>query len=339
MIDKKMMAWGVGVGALALLGGALWRRRNQYELANKVVFITGGVRGLGLVLARRMLQHGAKVAVCGRDPHEVARADDQLRQYGSEVLCIVCDVTKREEVEATVMEIEGRLGPIDVLVNNAGVIQVGPVESMTIDDYEEAMRVHFFGPLHTTLAVLPSMKRRRTGRIANISSIGGKMAVPHLLPYSASKFALTGFTEGLRAEVKKYGISVTSVIPGLMRTGSAGRAYVKGQHHAEYAWFSMSSALPLITISAERAGRTIIRAIERGDAEVILGLPAKAASAFHALSTPTTTDFLALIDQYLLPDPSTDYTASEKREGREVTQGQRFEKFIEKPAKKNLEVT
>jgi short-subunit dehydrogenase len=231
------------------------------------------------------------------------------------------------------------MGEIDILINNAGVIQVGPMESMTLEDYVEAMRVHFFGPLHTTLAVLPSMKRRGSGRIANVSSIGGKLAVPHMLPYSASKFALTGFTEGLRAELKKYNVAVTSVCPGLIRTGSARRAFVKGRHGAEYAWFSLSAASPMITMSADRASTKIIDAIQRGKAEVILGLPAKAAAAFHALSTPTTADFLALVDQYLLPEPSVDPSALERREGREIRWAEppRLEKFIEHPATKNLE--
>jgi short-subunit dehydrogenase len=195
------------------------------------------------------------------------------------------------------------MGPIDVLINNAGIIQVGPMESMTVDDYAEAMRTNFFGPLHTTLAVLPSMRRRMSGRIVNISSLGGKVATPHLLPYCASKFALTGFSEGLRAELTKYNIKVTTVCPGLMRTGSAIHAQMRGRRDAEYAWFSATAATPLISVSAERAARRILRGISRGDAEVIIGMPAKAASALHALSAPTTEDLLALIDQYVLPDP------------------------------------
>jgi short-subunit dehydrogenase len=339
MIDQKTVGTAIAAGAAAYLLVRLLRQ-SRYDFAGKVVFITGGTRGLGLVLARKLLSRGAKVAICARDPNEIARADEDLRRYGREVLSIVCDVTSREDVESAVMEIEARLGDIDVLINNAGVMTAAPMESLTLEDYEEAMRVHFFGPLHTTLAVLPSMKRRGDGRIANVSSIGGKLAVPHMLPYSASKFALTGFTEGLRAEMKKHGILVTAVHPGLMRTGSARRAYVKGRHRAEYAWFSMSAANPLITMSAERAAEKIIHAIQRGSGEVILGLPAKAAAAFHALSTPTTSDFLALIDQYLLPQPAAGEESRERREGRELAgeEPPRLEKFIERPAEQNLEV-
>src|SRR5205823_4029010 len=131
-----------------------------------------------------------------------------------------CDVTHRREVTQFVRATRERFGRIDVLVNNAGTIEVGPMEVMTLDDYDRAMKTHFWGPLYMVLAVLPELRKRREGRIVNVSSIGGKISVPHLLPYCASKFALTGFSQGLRAELAKDGIVVTTVCPGLMRTGS-----------------------------------------------------------------------------------------------------------------------
>src|SRR5262249_50390239 len=148
---------------------------------------------------------------------------------------VPCDITDRERVEEMVAVVQYRWGPVDVLINNAGTISVGPVETMTLDDYRRAMRTHFWGPLYTIHAVLPAMRRRGTGRIVNISSIGGKVSVPHLLPYNASKFALVGYSEGLRAELARDGIVVTTVCPGLMRTGSPRHAFFKGRHRAEYA--------------------------------------------------------------------------------------------------------
>ncbi|MEJ7710408.1 MAG: SDR family oxidoreductase [Pyrinomonadaceae bacterium] len=138
-----------------------------------------------------------------------------------------------------VQRVTETLGGIDVLINNAGLIQVGPLEVMTLEDYEEAMRTHFWAPLYTILAVLPQMRRRQEGRIVNISSIGGKIAVPHLVPYSASKFALVGLSTGLRTELAKDKIVVTTVSPGLIRTGSPRNATFKGKHREEYAWFSI----------------------------------------------------------------------------------------------------
>ena len=182
-----------------------------------------------------------------------------------------------------VAAVNNRFGHIDVLVNNAGVIQVGPIEVMTHEDFELAMQAHFWGPLNTILAVLPSMRQRRQGRIVNISSIGGKVSVPHLVPYSASKFALVGLSKGLRAELMKDGIEVTTVCPGLMRTGSPRNADFKGQHRFEYAWFSISDALPLLTVSAENAARQIVHACKRGQAELVISIPAKDRSVVRCI--------------------------------------------------------
>src|SRR5262249_17300153 len=163
-----------------------------------------------------------------------------------------CDVTNQDQVQAAVDAVLARWGRIDVLINNAGTISVGPAETMTAEDYEVAMRTHFWGPLYMTLAVLPGMRQRREGRIVNISSIGGKVSVPDLVPYNASKFALVGLSEGLQAELAKDGIVVTTVCPGLMRTGSPRNALFKGQHRAEYVWFSISDSLPILSMSAEK---------------------------------------------------------------------------------------
>jgi NAD(P)-dependent dehydrogenase (short-subunit alcohol dehydrogenase family) len=290
-----------GLG-FVLAARAVVRWSRPYHLRDKVVLITGGSRGLGLTMARQLLHHGAHVAICARDESELERARSDLGQDDGRVLTVPCDITDREQVLTMVDNVEHHFGRIDVLINNAGMIQVGPVELMTLDDYEEAMEVHFWGPLYAILAVLPAMRQRREGRIVNISSIGGKMSMPHLLPYNASKFALVGLSEGLRAELKKDGIVVTTVCPGLMRTGSPRNAFFKGQHRAEHAWFSISDALPIVSQSAERAARQIIAACQRGDAQVVLSLPAKLATTVHGLLPGWTTDVLGLVNR-LLPAP------------------------------------
>jgi short-subunit dehydrogenase len=193
------------------------------------------------------------------------------------------------------------LGPIDILINNAGVIEVGPAETMSVADYEEAMSTNFWGMLYPTLAVLPEMRERRAGRVVNITSIGGKLGIPHLLPYSASKFAAVGFSQGLRAEVAAQGIKVVTVVPGLMRTGSPRNAIFRGQHRSEYAWFSISDALPGLSISAERAARRIVEACRRGDAEVLFPITARVAAVANALVPGATAQVLALVDR-ILPD-------------------------------------
>jgi short-subunit dehydrogenase len=302
-MQLRKTGWALAAGAGAALAvRAVVRQARHIDLRGKTVLITGGSRGLGLVLAREFARRGARLAVCARDQAELRRAATDLTARGARVLTIPCDVTDPAQIQEMVHVIEVRWGPVDVLVNNAGVIQVGPVEVMTPEDYEEAMRVHFWGPLHLMLAVLPEMRRRRSGRIVNIASIGGKLSPPHLIPYNASKFALVGLSEGLRAELMKDGVYVTTVCPGLMRTGSPRNATFKGQHRAEFAWFSISDSLPGLTMSAERAARRIVRACQAGEAEVILTLPARLAVLFHGMFPGLTADFLSVVNR-LLPGP------------------------------------
>src|SRR5918911_2275132 len=184
--NNALLLGAVGVGAL-LMTRALVRRWSEYDLRGKTVLITGGSRGLGLVMAREFAREGARLAICARDEGELERARADLKRLGAQVLAVPCNVTERAQVNEMISVVQDRYGQVDVLVNNAGVIQVGPVEVMTMEDYEEAMRVHFWAPLYTTLAVLPEMRRRREGRIVNISSIGGKIKVAQLVPFCASK--------------------------------------------------------------------------------------------------------------------------------------------------------
>jgi short-subunit dehydrogenase len=278
------------------------KKRRRYVLTGKNVVITGGSRGLGLVLARECLSRGASVAVLARDKFELSRAHDDLSRRNRRVLAISCDVTDRAAVSRAMSDVEDRLGPIHVLINNAGVIQVGPMDAMNLDDFRESLDVHFWGPLYTSLAVLPGMRNRREGRIVNISSIGGKISVPHLLPYSAGKFALAGLSQGLRAELLRDRVYVTSVFPGLMRTGSPRNADFKGKHRAEHTWFSVSGSLPGLTVSAEQAAREILDACERGRAELIISAPARAAVKFGQLFPEISSEILGAAAR-LLPGP------------------------------------
>jgi NAD(P)-dependent dehydrogenase (short-subunit alcohol dehydrogenase family) len=308
-INNQLLFAALGAGAF-FAARAIFRQANSYNFAGRVVLITGGSRGLGLLIARQLAREGARLAICARDREELQRAQEELSQY-AEVIAIPCDITDRQQADAFVEAARNHFGQIDVLINNAGTINVGPMDVMTLADYEQAMKVHFWGPLYTVLAVLPEMRRRGAGRIVNISSIGGKISVPHLLPYSASKFALVGLSEGLRAELRKDGIRVTTVCPGLMRTGSPRNANFKGQHEAEYAWFKISDSLPLTSIDARRAARQVVEAARRGEAEVVLTVQAKAAALFHGIFPGLTADLLGLVNQ-LLPEAGGNGSAREK---------------------------
>lgn len=275
---------------------------DAFSFRGKVVLLTGGSRGLGLVMARRLADEGARLAIVARDAEELDRAREDLTRRGAEVIAVKCDVRERDQVLSAVEQVKQQMGPVQVLINVAGVIQVGPMQHQTHEDFEEAMRTHLWGPLHMTLAVLPDMKAARSGRIVNISSIGGKVAVPHMLPYSASKFALAGLSEGMRAELMKDGIVVTSVFPGLMRTGSIYNALFKGQHRSEFTWFAIPDSLPVSSVSADRAARIILRAVRMGRAEITVGAPAKMARVAQGLMPGLVSDMMGIVNQ-ILPGP------------------------------------
>ena len=294
---------GVAGGLGALLAAMAWRRRTAFDFAGKSIVIAGGSRGLGLVIARELAAEGGRITLMARDAEELARARRDLEARGADsVHTVLCDIRERGQVEHAIAEIGTLRGGIDVLINNAGVIQVGPIEHMGLQDFENAMDTHFYGPLYTIFAALPYLKQSRAARLVNISSIGGKIAVPHLLPYSSSKFALVGLSAGLRSELAKYGIGVTTVCPGLMRTGSTYNAMFKGQHRAEFAWLHLADATPGLTVHARRAARQIIEACRRGDAELIVGLPAKLAALMNATCPQTTATLMTLANR-LLPRP------------------------------------
>jgi short-subunit dehydrogenase len=272
------------------------RVRRRYSFQGKSVLITGGSRGLGLVLARQLAAEGARLTLVARDEAELQRAAAgiQSRYAGTEVLIAAADVGERAAVDQAVAAAMHRYGGIDVLINNAGTIRVGPLAHMQLSDFDEAMQTHFWGPLHFVQMVSPRMRQQGSGRIVNISSIGGRIAVPHLVPYCASKFALAGLSEGLRSELAADGIVVTSVYPGLMRIGSALNATFKGQHSREYSWFALASATPLTTIGAERAARQILSACRRGDAELVITPQAKLAVLARALAPELFAGVMAL---------------------------------------------
>jgi len=290
-----------------------WRERS-YDLNGKTVLMTGGSRGLGLVMARQLIQAGARLAICARDASELERARTELEQGGGEVLALPCDVTDRTQVEQMVQQVRDRFGVIDILLNNAGTDIVGPMDAMTMEDYDDAMKLHFWAPLYTTYAVFPQMRQRKAGRIVNISSIGGKVVSPHMLPYCASKFALTGLSEGMRTELAKEGIAVTTVCPGFIRTGVQDHVILKGQHRKEYAWFSISDSLPLISTSAENVARQTIAAFRRGDAELIVPLPAWLSAKFYPLFPGLMTNLLSLVNRLL---PGSDGTGKERAFGKD----------------------
>ncbi len=297
MIKKALIGAAAGAGWLALR--AAQKARREISLDGRVVLITGGSRGLGLVLARCFAKEGARLVLMARSKEELRRAEEELRAGGAEVLAAPGDVRNEEDVEAVVEAAIERFGRLDVVVNNAGIIQAGPLQHMTARDFQEAMDTHFWGAYHTTQAALAHLEAAGEGRIVNIASVGGLVAVPHLVPYCASKFALVGYSDGLRAELAPRGIRVTTVCPGLMRTGSHVNAFFKGRYTREYAWFSISDAMPGLSANADRAAREIVEVCRRGDPHLTITFPAKFAAGLSRLAPNLFAEGTALAARFL----------------------------------------
>jgi short-subunit dehydrogenase len=307
---------------LFLLAGLLaitFRRQftAPYSLAGRRVLITGGARGLGLALAREFAAREARLALLARDQGELERAAAELRQAGAEVLILQADVQQGQELEQAIANAAQQWGGLDVLVNNAGVIQAGPRASLELSDYQEAMNVNYFAPLRAMSAALPELTRNK-GRILNVASVGGKAAVPHLAAYSASKFALVSLGQSWRAELAQQGVTLTTACPGLMQTGSARNATFKGQQATEYALFATLDNLPGLALRADQAAARMVNALVRGDAEAVIGGPARLLALAQALAPQLLADLLAVGVRFL-PGPGHDAPQSRKRrQGHEV---------------------
>jgi short-subunit dehydrogenase len=300
--------WTGAMLAAATTARVVRRLQKEKEWAkNKVVVITGGSRGLGLALAEIFWKHGARLVLAARDEQELQKAKNHLlaRTSGMDsdsVLTVACDLRLPEDPEKLIERAVHVFGSIDVLINSAGVIYVGPVDKLSIDLYLEAMNINFFGMLRTTYAVLPHLLERGSGWIVNIGSIGGKIPVPHLAAYTASKFAAVGFSETLQTELRPKGIQVTTVNPGLMRTGSYPHANFVGQRKQEYRWFSFSASTPGIAHSVSYAARKIYGAVVQGRREIEIGVDAYLAVRAHGLTPSLTQTIESVVGELILPE-------------------------------------
>lgn len=293
--------WGLGLAALAAVGYAWGRARPAGSWRGKVVVITGGARGLGFALAETFASHGAVVWIVSRDADELARAVSRLRVTGADIHAHTADITDPVAVDAMIDTVISRHGRLDAVVNNAGVITAMPFANAELADFRESMDTHFWGPLHVIRAALPWLQRSRTSHVVNISSIGGRVGVPHLAPYCAGKFALTGLSQVLRAELAPLGVWVTLATPGLLRTGSVGRVKVRGNHIAEARLFAALSATSLTSQDASVAARQIVDAAARRRAAVTPGWQAGVQHLTNALAPELMASVLAVVTAHALP--------------------------------------
>ena len=276
------------IAGSAIVGGWITRealrRSRRFDLRGSVAVVSGGSRGLGLAVARQLVREGAKVAIGARDQAELDAARAQLQALGGDVMAVAFGVDDRASAAGFIDEVIRRWGAVHVLINNAAVIQVGPASTMSVEDYEQAMRTNFFGQLYTVDAALPIMRQQGFGRIVNIASFGGKVAAPHLLPYTASKFAVVGWSEGLRVELASENIAVSCVCPGLVTTGSPRNADFKGQADKEYAWFAAGDGAPRVAMNADRLAKRVVDAARFGDGEITVPFNTKLLTLVHGIS-------------------------------------------------------
>jgi NAD(P)-dependent dehydrogenase (short-subunit alcohol dehydrogenase family) len=298
MRTETKLALGAIAAAGTMWGARAWlRSRRWVELRDRVVVITGSDSGFGLVQARQVAAQGAIVVLAARDAGKLEQAAEAVQRDGAQdVLAVPTDVAKPDQAERLIAQTVERFGRIDVLINTAGLMIVGAEPTLSLEDMHWMMNVNFWGAVHTTRAALPHMRRARFGRIANVSSVGGRFAAPHMLPYTVSKFALTGYTKSLRPEALRDNIYVTGIYPSVIRTGGHRHAWIKGNQEAEYSWFSLGDVIPGVATSVETAARIAIHAIQSGDPEAIIGLGARLKIAIDGLMPNWSAELMDLME-------------------------------------------
>jgi NAD(P)-dependent dehydrogenase (short-subunit alcohol dehydrogenase family) len=303
----------VGLGAAAFF--AVRALRTKPLTSRPVVVITGGSRGLGLAIASCFARDGARLVLAARNRAELEQAQAHLlaehpHMRPEDFYLVDADLTQPADCERLILEAIVRFSRIDILVNNAGIIEVGPLEAQPLEAFERAMRINFFAALYTTYAALPHMMAQlpgsgglagRRAAIINIASIGGKIAVPHMLPYSAAKFALVGFSEGLHAELRRGGVRVTTVCPGLMRSGGEDHARFLGDAEKEARWFKLAAKTPGLSASTKYAANRIYSAVRCGRAEITITPQAWLAARFAGMAPGCTQRINALVNDFVLP--------------------------------------
>ncbi|MGI4757512.1 MAG: SDR family NAD(P)-dependent oxidoreductase [Janthinobacterium lividum] len=302
---ESSIAMGL-LGAAVTASAAYRAQQRATAMRGKIVVIAGGSRGLGLEIARQFGLQGAHLVLASRHEEELRNALGKLHEEGAipngnAAHIVVADVSKQADCERLIASATERFGRVDVLVNCAAVMQVAPIEDQTTEAFEEAMRINFFGQLYAIQAVLPQMLKRGSGNIVNIASVGGKIAVPHMLPYVASKFALVGFSEGLHAELRGKGIRVTTVCPGLMRTGAHVQVKFAGDVEKEYRWFAFGAMMPGVSIAARSAARKIYAATVAGKAEITITPQAWLGARVVGLAPNFSQAVAAVANQLILP--------------------------------------
>lgn len=227
----------------------------RVDFHSKVAIITGASSGIGRSTALAFAREGIRLALASRNPETLSRVEQEVRAHHQDVFVQPTDVTMRSQVEALIRETRRRFGSIDIIVCNAGEYVRGTVRVVSVGDFDRALSVNFYGSLYLILAVLPSMLSQRSGHIVVVSSVDGKKGLPLDAPYVASKFAITGFMDVLRQELKGTGVHALTVLPARVDTPMIA--------HIRVPWVSRK-------ISSDQVARAILRGLKRRSSEVIV---------------------------------------------------------------------
>lgn len=241
------------------------------ELTDRVAVVTGASGGIGAALAQHLVEAGARVVLA-------ARSEKKLRELAANLgeeraLVVPTDITVPGQVENLVAQTVKRFGGLDLLVNNAGVGLYGSIEETHWEHFRQMWEVNFFGAVYCTVAALPHLKARR-GVVVNISSVAGKIPVPYMAGYCASKFALNALSDGLRMELARAGVRVVTICPGRVRTKFQLSAFRDGKHLPAVFQRRESTGL-----SADAVARQTLQAVRRSQREVVLPFQLRLAAA------------------------------------------------------------
>jgi len=254
--------------------------------------ITGASSGIGKAMAVELAtKYQARLVLNARSEEQLQNTCQAVEEAGGKAVKVVGDVSDKSVTDAMVNTCLESFGGVDVLVNNAGLATPGTIMKLTVEDWERVFAVNFFAPLRLTYAVLPHFEKAGRGKIVNISSVAGKIAFPGSVCYASSKFALTGMSEGMAAELASQNIDIITVCPGWVRTEFFEKNRVaEAKNPTSIAsknnlqGFIMRSFL---SISSEECSTQIVKALEKGgSSEIILTHPGKIAERLAGLCPP-----------------------------------------------------
>ena len=246
------------------------------EIKGKLAIVTGAASGIGRATAVELARRGAHLAISDLDRSGLAETAKRIEALGSGVTTYLLDVADRDAVYAFAQDIETSHGGADIVINNAGVAQIARIDELTYDDFEWVMKIDFWGMVYGTKAFLPQLRAKGAGHIVNVSSLFGLVAVPSQAAYNSAKFAIRGFTEALRHEMKGTGIAVSCVHPGGIKTNIVRNARFLQITQATVREEAVSGFDRLARTTPERAGQVIVRGIERNKPRILIGADAKA---------------------------------------------------------------